>query len=416
MKLVVRPLRCATAAVLFFAVGYGLMAAYVHVNAHRTVLAADQALMNGDAVAAREEIAWLLWFKPNHARGLYLQAMSQQMEGNYPAAIDSFEKSLAADYQKDAGLRQQLSIAMAVALLRDHQLDRAEIALREHLNQYPLTDIARDELAELYHSQLRNDTARELLEERWRLLPHDLSVLPDLLVIAEARNANEVVAHYEEINRKRPGQTSVVLALGFACWQMGETERGRRFLEEAVQLNPDHPRVRLIVADYLVDDGDVTRAETLLNGLGAEQPNSQYWSVRSRIEEQRKQYQQAMASIDRALAANAFDRTYRYRKARLYQRLGKSAEATELHEQVSQLASSWFDLGIFAVRWQGDTVPSADDCRKIADLYATVGKQDYAAAWRRLIKSAVRIENQTRGGSGSVIVDPQQFYFPDAID
>lgn len=120
--------------------------------------------------------------------------------------------------------------------------------------------------------------------------------------------------------------------------------------------------------------------------------------------------------IDRALAADRFDRTYRYRKARLYQRLGKSAKAMELHEQVSQLASSWFDLGVFAVQWQRDTVPSSDDCRKIADLYTAVGKLDYAAAWRRLIKSAERVERQTRTGSGSVIIDPQQFYFPDAVD
>ncbi len=416
MKLVVRPLRCATAAALFFAVGCGLTAAYVHVNAHRAVLAADQALMNGDAAAARKEIAWLMWFEPNHARGLYLQGMSRQMDNDYPAAIECFEKSFAADHRKDTRLRQQLSIAMAITLLQDRQLDRAEIALREHLNRYPLTDMARDELAELYHSQLRSDTARQLLEERWKLLPHDLSVLPDLLVIAEVRNSNEVVAHLEKINKERPGQTSVVLGLGSACWQMGETERGRQFLEEALRLDPDHPRVRLIGADYLVDDGNLDRAETLLNGLRPEQQNAQYWSVRSRIEERRKQYPQAMIFIDRALAADPFDRTYRYRKARLYQRLGKSAEARELHERVSQLASSWFALGVFAVQWQGDTVPSSDDCRKIAELYTVVGKSDYAAAWRRLIKSAERIEGQTRTGSGSVIVDPQQFYFPDAVD
>jgi Tfp pilus assembly protein PilF len=383
--------------VTYFAIGL-----YVHKHADEALRRAVVRLKNGEHADARSDLSWLLWFQPDNSEALHLTGLSYLDEQNLSAGIKHLERVAA-----NSAVYQDARINLAVGLMSDQQWERARSVLEEFLSRHRDSLIARRLLSGMLLTELRRRDGVQILTDYLRLPSSEafpfsdrLTLLLDLL-IAEFSPPSEIECQskLEEVDRKRPSQLTVRLALGRCYWKLGRMDDAETLLRDAVQRQPLDPRTRLIRSGFFLDQNDFEAAEhALLRGdldRAADESslllerNDRYHELLCRIAELRGDYSQALHEIEQALIIQPHNREYEARRARLLQRLQRADDAKEAYERSHTLGQSELELWHLSQKL-GGRVPTTEQCTQVAELYESLGKMLQAAAWRQLAEQIDR--------------------------
>ena len=387
--------------VMYFALGL-----YVHRHADESLRLAVVHLKNGEHADARSDLSWLLWFQPDHSKALHLTGLSYLDEQNLSAGI----KDLARVDVKSA-VYQDARINLVAGLMSDQQWERAKSVLEKFLSRHQDSLIARRLLSGMLLTELRRRDAVRTLTNYLQLpsssrapFSDQLTLLLDLL-IAEFSPPSEMECQtkLEEVDRKRPNQPAVRLALGRCYWKLGRMDDAEPLLREAAQRQPLDPRTRLISSGFFLDQNDSEAAEhALLRGDSDRaagessqllEQDDRFWELLCRIAELRGDYAQALNEIEQALTIRPHNREYEARRARLLQRLLRANDAREAYERSHTLGKSELELWHLSQKLGGQ-VPTTEQCTQVAELYESLGKTLQAAAWRQLAEQIDREPTQ----------------------
>lgn len=371
---------------------------YVESQANASRRAAGKFLLLGDVPGARKQVEWLQLLSPQHPIGLYILGLCEEIEGDRSAAIEFYEQAVD-EAEQYSDLHQEISLRLGISLFEERMFDRAERVLTEHVNHYPSVKRSRAILKAIYLSQLRIPEAYRILVSQLENISDDQSMLLELLSVEDHPNADEVVVYMKDVLQDHPGQPSVILALGVACWKTGNFDQARQRLNEALALRPDDRRFKIVVAEFYFEDGLPQKSQSLVDSVPPHHDDDNYWSLRSRLAEQNGQLDDAVSYIDNALQISPGARRHLYSKARILQRQGKSDEAEILHNQVNRIATASQEL-LALSRQLTRRLPTSDDLDHLANQYGLAERPQIAAAWRKLIPPSldqgVRTQNSGR--------------------
>lgn len=215
----------------------------------------------------------------DHVRRLY----------NLPANV--FEKAQATP-ENWIGLRQALDTISTTLLPHRSEFITVADKVLSDLGSGITNRVDRDELS------LRNRYAQEYQYVLKNVYPHlrrtdyDISFDIRQFTLAEAK----------EIYKTRPQHLSLRELYDVAqTFPQGSDERNRA-LQQALLQNPDSTVAMLNVANIALREGDVLRAETLLQRAG---DSAQAWQARGVAHILRGRYDEAAAALDKAEALGA---------------------------------------------------------------------------------------------------------------
>jgi len=291
---------------------------------------------------------------------------------------------------------EEASLARAFAYLHHLRFDAGEEALVRHLEQYPTgpehpsSRAAQEELKWVYFNQLRRRELEQLLQTSLARHPREHALLVDLLNIEFRRQlAQEGIGHLESVNEKRPGQPSVVLALGYCHWKLGDVKTAWQWIQAAADSRPDHLETRFVAAEILLEQDQLAPAEALLTpGDGASaslndrfQKDDRWWWLESKLAEARRDDALALEYVEKALVLRPFELQYVHRRAVLLQVLGKTEKAAEAFAEAKELELCESRLNEI-VRSGALENPTVDVCLEVAELCEKRGRKMQAEGWR----------------------------------
>jgi len=292
----------------------------------------------------------------------------------------------------------RIGLAYAKASLAAADWDTALRALRRFLNESPKDLAALEELRWLDFNLLRSSEALAVLERK--LEAGDLQALIDLLETEHRRQIpQEGLKTLQAVDGQLPGQQSVGLALGVCYWQLGEIGKAEKHLLAASRKGDDAAYATLTVSAFLLERGQIDAAETLLQTLQTEGDKGpvvppalreSYWLLKSDIDERRARYDQALPSLDRAIALGPVRKELLVRRSGLLRLLRRPEEAAAAARRAERLESQerrlWemVDAGTHRN-------PTPEDCQTFSDLCDELGRPLQARGWleirRRLASS-----------------------------
>jgi len=371
----------ATSALVMLTIPFG-MKFYVESQSTASQRQAGKFLLLGDVPQARAQVKWLHFLSPSNPIALHVLGMCEEIEGNRTNAIGFYQQAVT-ESSLGSDLHQQASIRLGISLSEERLFDRAEDVLTTHIEQYPESNQPRAILKTIYVSQLRLTEAYRVLISAIGDTSDNQFILLELLSVENYPNANDVVTYMIDILKDHPRQASVHLALGVAYWRTGDFQNARPQFREALTLRPNDRRFRIVAAEFYLEDGRQQESMALVDNTPPDDNDDHYWSLRSRIAERENRFEDAVSYMDNALRIDPAERRYIYSKARLLQRLGKSAQAEMLHTQVNRIAAASLELLGLSLQ-MAKVSPNADDIVRLGDQYELAERPQVADAWRSL--------------------------------
>lgn len=369
---------------IYFFVGWN-----VRSNARVTLSRAQRFLAERKPDAALKEMEWLRWFEPDQRRAQLLAGECYFVKRDYPAAIKVLSQlnETSPDYRR-------ASFALARSYENIAKLTEAEQMLKAHLAAFPDSQEAVTQLQWIYFNQFRLRELENLLERSLETCPNQFLLLYHLLN-TEHKNpiAQESIKLLNRINEKEPGQPSIMRALGYCHWKMGEIDQAKSYLEAARQAEPENTETLLVAFEFYLELGELEVVQQLLTELESQpddfqkqlQQDDRWLWLLSRLQQQQGKTSTALESIQAASRLHPGETRYLQQEAMLLQALGKKAEAAENFQRVKQLAAS--DRELYKIVSSGALEsPDVQLAQEIAKHLEILGKQKQAAAWQNLVK------------------------------
>lgn len=279
-------------------------------------------------------------------------------------------------------------LADAKQQLADGRLDLAETSLQSHLQRFPNSAEALEELRWLYFNQFRTREIEEVLEAHLVRFPDDVAAAMELLNCEFRKQLpREGIGYLREVDQKQPGQAAVQLALGYGHWQIGELDAARTALQAALSQRPDHRETRYIVAEFLLENGETESVAALVAeeaGLknATDRDDERVWLLRSLIAEWQGDVAAAYQAIEHASSKRPGELRYVHREGLLLQRLGRTEEATRRLQRANELEGFQSELSEIVLRGR-HTEPTPELCERLADLLHEFGRDVPSQCWRR---------------------------------
>jgi tetratricopeptide (TPR) repeat protein len=280
---------------------------------------------------------------------------------------------------------------MAMQYLSSFRVDDAERVLTEVLASHPESVRVRDELRWMYFNQFRSHELESLLEDGLRVRPQDFSLAVDLLMSEfRPQNPREVVGYWERAASRQGEQARVLATLGYCYARVGDSEQAEQALQSAVDLCPSDVLVRIRAAEFLIDRGDWSSAEQLLNWPAAEQPSHPHDEIyqdqvlwnQSLVAESQGDMVAALQRIEQALERRPNELRYVQRRGALLRLVGRSDEAADCFARANRLES--YVGRLTEIVLSGDLEnPTRELCSEIADICQQRGKPIQAETWKR---------------------------------
>ena len=302
----------------------------------------------------------------------------------------------------DAVSPREASLPLAQTLLSQGEWDQALTALELLAGRQPPDLGVLEELRWLNFNLLRSREALRILHRK--LAAGDLVALPDILDTQQRQPVpQESVRTLEEVDRKRPDQPVLLAALGRCRWHLGELAEARRLLARALEQRPDDAHIRLTMAEFLLEQGEIDEAEKLLLADGAQggpglsaalAEDSQSWLLRAQIEDRRGHAAAALALLDRAVTLEPARIDLLTRRATLLRLLKREEEAREAAKQVDGRAAAARELSALVDAGKHRN-PAHADALRFASLCETLGRSDESQGWTAI---AGRLAELNRNG------------------
>jgi tetratricopeptide (TPR) repeat protein len=111
--------------------------------------------------------------------------------------------------------------------------------------------------------------------------------------------------------------------------------------------------------------------------------DDRYWSLSSRLAEQKGETERALRYIDRALQIRDNDRKYLSQRAQILRQLLKPEAATVAAQQSIEAGQIEQELFLLARKFENQPI-SLTDCQTVAGLYRKLRRPIRAALWEQL--------------------------------
>ncbi len=188
-------------------------------------------------------------------------------------AIAQVDQFLKAEPDNDT-----LRLTFGQFLAQVGQTDRAASefhAVIAHTGTEPAGLTARDQLAALLLGKQDREGASALIEQVLQKNPQDSDALIMRSDIAlQNGDASDAIVDLRTILRDQPNAVGVMRTLAQAYRQNGEIDLAEQTLRSAVQVAPRDAASRLALATVLINAGQASQAEPLLEQLSKEDPGS----------------------------------------------------------------------------------------------------------------------------------------------
>lgn len=343
---------------------------------------AERHLEQGDPDKARSELKWLTWAAPDHPAALVLAGRSYALEQNFVAAVDCFARIPA-----DAPQRLEADMRRVKAYLADARFEEAEDLLvqRRHYRA------AFEELRWLYFNQFRRREVERLLAERLIQYPDDPRILMDFLNTEFRQQiAEEGYATLKKINERQPDQASIILALGYCHWRLGNLEKAWEHLQRALELRPEHSETRITVGEFLLEGGQHDAVESLIGTPDELQgttailaDDDRWWWLHSRLARADGDLQRAARFAEEALRRRPHELPYVHGYAGLLVESGRTAEAVKHMHKAREIEACKSRLDELVQSGELES-PTRQLCLEVADLCERRGHLAQANGWRNL--------------------------------
>ncbi len=248
-------------------------------------------LRSGQTAEARPLLEELLKEQPGDARAAFLLGRARAEAGDWGAAAEAFE---IASRQEPADLEAALELAQA--------LERAG---------------QRQKAAEVY--------AR---------FPEEPAALERLGVLELESGAHEEAIRHLEAARARSATPAVLFALATAYLRNRQLADSARIAAALVEKEPADPQVRLFYGRLLRDQKKYAEAAPQFEQAARLAPASgEAWNELAAVLMLLKQYEPALAALDRARQINGESAAYHYFRATMLDAMNRPKEALESYRQ-----------------------------------------------------------------------------------
>jgi tetratricopeptide (TPR) repeat protein len=285
------------------------------------------------------------------------------------------------------------SIQLATALTLDGQITAAEAELKEYLWRYEATESVWDLYFRLLYLQTRTRDVISLFEQKLSKSPQSLTDARFLLKAEFVpQDPSETRATLEEILKKHPDDTNAQVAMGLVLLRGGEFTRADQLLRSVLDRQPDHHRARMVLAQWLAEQQMFSAAVEVLWKTTSDADHAKtdgiaqddrYWSLSSRLAEQKGETERAIRYIDRALQIRDNDRKYLSQRAQILRQLLKPEAATVAAQQSIEAGQIEQELFLLARKFENQPI-SLTDCQTVAGLYRKLRRPIRAALWEQL--------------------------------
>lgn len=367
---------------------YGAVSGYFYCVAAQLAGRAEVEFRRGQLASARSRLDWVLWFHPHNAHANLVLGEMQLASGATKEAIECFRI-----IPQESSLHDTASVQLATALALDGQITAAETELEQYLQRYEPTESVWDLYFRLLYLQSRTRDVISLFEQKLSRVPQSLTDARFLLKAEFVpQDPSDTLAALEEILRKYPDDVNAKVALAGGLLRRGEVTRANQLLRSALDQQPDHHRARLVLAQWLADQQEFSEAEHVLwQTAGDPDPatvdgiaqDDRYWSLSSRLAEQKGNTEQALRYIDRALQIRDNDKQYLSQRAQILRQLSKPEEAAIAAQQSIEAGQIEQELFLLARQFENRPI-SLTDCQRVAGFYRKLRRPMRAELWEQL--------------------------------
>ena len=149
---------------------------------------------------------------------------------------------------------------------------------------------------------------------------------------------SEAIAEFNEAAKAEPKTPNVNFGLGYLYWKSHRYEEAERAFEAELANDANHAQALAYLGDIELKNGNPEKALELLRKATAVSGNLRLAFVdMGVILTEQKKYQEALAALLRAEKLDASQPDVHYRLGRLYQAMGKTAEAQKEMARVKAL-------------------------------------------------------------------------------
>jgi len=260
--------------------------------------------------------------------------LAEFKQGRFKSAIAPFSAALAADPQNQQArillgfsCYGAMRFAEAVKYLEPAaKLDPANIQLHQVLAQSCLW--AKN------HACAENEFRLILRQNPNSAAVH---IFMGQALDGQGRTA-EALSEFQEAAKIAPSEPNLHFGLGFLHWKLSEYEDAKRELTLELSLYPDHAQALAYLGDIALKQNRPAEALPLLKEAIQVRGDLRFARLcLGRALTELKQYQEAVAALQRAIALDPSEPDAHYQLGRVYRALGDRAASQKEFERVRQL-------------------------------------------------------------------------------
>jgi tetratricopeptide (TPR) repeat protein len=148
----------------------------------------------------------------------------------------------------------------------------------------------------------------------------------------------EAIVEFQTAKKIAPTEPNLNFGLGYLYWKMRQYEDAKREFEAELMVDPDNPQALAYLGDIEIKRNDPDKALPLLKKTVQLKNDIRIaYSDLGAIFLERKQYQDAMVALQRAVELDPAQPDAHFRLGRLYQAMGDTAAAQKEFARVREL-------------------------------------------------------------------------------
>lgn len=338
----------------------------------------------GDIEKTHQLAELVLKDDPQNGSAWYWLGRSLEQLQDFDAASDAYSQvaSLIPDSWEP---RQRLGFC----LMKAARIENAETVFRKLLIEKPTDEAIQTELQWILFNQLRERELEAFLEAALEREPSSYRILYHLLYSSQRRpNPREAVGRLEEVQRRKPGQPHVELALGHCYWKLGNIPQARTLFQSARRIMSDDYETLLLVAEFELEQSSLDVTKDILNSLEKTQSqDDRWWWLNGSLHYREHDVQAAIKALNTAVKQRPQEIRYRQTLATWYKVIGSTMESEENHREAQSLRRA--DQELYVVVSRGDAeIKNAQTYERIQQLCFDAKKFRQADGWKKLAQSS----------------------------
>jgi predicted Zn-dependent protease len=285
---------------------------------------------------ARNQINNLLQADPDNASAMFRLARLELAQDHAQSAIEAIEATARLGYDT-----RQIEILRGLVFARaGKNAEALKILVPAYLNhEKPEAEIA-EGLARVYLAQFQATQARKAIESWKTASPNDDRPYLFLNEIEDRSGTDAAtrIANYKSAIARNPGRFESHEKLANLYLEDNQLDLARDEFNKCLAMKPDHLPSRIGTGTIAVKQGNQAEAETILNEVLRQDPNSIFaLSELSQIELQKGSVDKAVAHLKKAVEISPYTSELVYKYAQALKLAGDNNLSRQMLERSNQL-------------------------------------------------------------------------------